>query len=491
MGKVGAFINEGRVSHRERPFSETVGDYGEFALPLAESDQRVQASRCMYCGVAFCQAGVCFGAARSSGCPLHNLIPEWNDLVWRGLWSDAAERLALTNPLPEFTGRICPAPCEAACNLGLNAEPTTIKDDERAISDHLWAAGGPVPLAPAPAGSPSVAVVGSGPAGLACSWELARRGCHVTLVERHDRAGGLLMYGIPNMKLPKDVVTRRLDLMRESGIDVRCGVDACDDGVAAGLLADFDAVVVAAGAAQARTLSVPGSDLDGIHLAVEYLTAQTRALLDGDATNSAVCARDLDVIVIGGGDTGTDCVATALRQGARSVRQLEFLPAPPDVRADTNLWPEWPNVKKTDYGQLEAAAKQGADPRLWATDTLEVIAGEGGGVSGLRVASLDWSGGRPQRIEGSERILPAQLVLLAMGFTGPERSVLDSLGVEVADVRGGARPVTADVSGHLARSSGETPVYVAGDARNGSTLVVTAISDGLACANEVAAALLK
>lgn len=491
MGKVGAFIDEGRVSHGERPFSETVGDYGEFALPLAESDQRVQASRCMYCGVAFCQAGVCFGAARSSGCPLHNLIPEWNDLVWRGLWSDAAERLALTNPLPEFTGRVCPAPCEAACNLGLNAEPTTIKDDERAISDHLWATGGPTPLAPAPAGAPSVAVVGSGPAGLACSWELARRGCRVTLVERHDRAGGLLMYGIPNMKLPKDVITRRLDLMRESGIEVRCGVDACDDEVAASLLANFDAVVVAAGAAQARMLNVPGSDLDGVHLAVEYLTAQTRALLDGDAENSAVCARDLDVIVIGGGDTGTDCVATALRQGARSVRQLEFLPAPPDTRATTNLWPEWPNVKKTDYGQLEAAAMQGADPRLWATDTLEVIAGEGGGVSGLRVTSLDWSSGKPQRIEGSERILPAQLVLLAMGFTGPERSVLDSLGVEVTDVRGGIRPMTVDSSGHLASFSGETPVYVVGDARNGSTLVVTAISDGLACANEVAASLLE
>lgn len=491
MGKVGAFIDEGRVSHGERAFSETINDYDEFALPLAEGDQRVQASRCMYCGVAFCQAGVCFGAARSSGCPLHNLIPEWNDLVWRGLWSDAAERLSLTDPLPEFTGRVCPAPCEAACNLGLNAEPTTIKDDERAISDHLWAAGGPTPLAPAPKGAPSVAVVGSGPAGLACSWELARRGCRVTLVERHDRAGGLLMYGIPNMKLSKDVVTRRLDLMRESGIEVRCGVDACDDEVAAGLLADFDAVVVAAGAAQARRLSVPGSDLEGVHLAVEYLTAQTRALLDGDAANSAVCARGLDVIVVGGGDTGTDCVATALRQGARSVRQLEFLPAPPDVRAATNLWPEWPNVKKTDYGQLEAAVLQGADPRLWATDTLEVIAGEGGGVSGLRVVSLDWSSGRPQRIEGSERILPAQLVLLAMGFTGPERSVLDSLGIEVADVRGGARPVVADPSGHLASSSGETPVYVAGDARNGSTLVVTAISDGLACASEVARALLE
>ena len=491
MGRVGAFIGEGRVAHGERPFSETTGDYDEFAVPLAEDVQRVQASRCMYCGVAFCQTGFAFGSARSSGCPLHNLIPEWNDLVWRGRWSDAAERLSLTNPLPEFTGRVCPAPCEAACNLGLNDEPTTIKDDERAISDHLWATGGPAPLEPAPVGAPRVAVVGSGPAGLACSWELARRGCSVTLVERHDRAGGLLMYGIPNMKLPKDVVTRRLDLMRESGIEVRCGVDACDDAVAAGLLADFDAVVVAAGAADARRLRVPGADLAGVHLAVEYLTAQTRALLDGDAANPDICARDLDVIVVGGGDTGTDCVATALRQGARSVHQLEFLPAPPESRAATNLWPEWPNVKKTDYGQIEATIVQGSDPRSWATDTLEVVEGEDGGIAGLRVASLDWSKGKPQRIEGSERVLPAQLVLLAMGFAGPERSVLDSLGVEVTDFRGGVRPVLADAAGHRASSSGRTPVYVAGDARNGSTLVVSAMSDGLACAGEVASALLR
>ena len=279
MGKPGAFLTLGRKAHDLRPVSERTKDYDEHYVTLTQEAQQLQASRCMMCGVAFCQTGVSFGKARPSGCPLHNLIPEWNDLLWRGLWDQAAERMALTNPLPEFTGRVCPALCEAACNLGLHDDPTTIRDDERAISDWQWEHGGPKPLAPAPEGAPLVTVVGSGPAGLACAWELARRGLRVRMVEKSDRAGGLLMYGIPNMKLPKEVVERRIDLMRESGIDVECGVDASDPDVAARLAKESDAVVLAAGTGNARTLRVPGADLDGVTLAVPYLTAQTKAVL--------------------------------------------------------------------------------------------------------------------------------------------------------------------------------------------------------------------
>ncbi|MCI2159841.1 MAG: FAD-dependent oxidoreductase [Olsenella sp.] len=328
-------------------------------------------------------------------------------------------------------------------------------------------------------------MVGSGPAGLATSWELARRGARVTLFERHDRAGGLLMYGIPNMKLPKEVVERRLDLMEKSGIEIRCGTDATSPEVSAEL-ADFDAVVVAAGAAQARGLRVPGTDNPNVVFAVDYLTAQTKALLDGHADTPAVSAEGKDVVVIGGGDTGTDCVATALRQHAKSVHQLEFLPAPPEVRAASNQWPEWPNTKKTDYGQVEAELVQGADPRSWATNTLEVLQDDKGGIRGLRVVPLDWSHGKPEPIEGSEREIPAQLVLLAMGFTGPEASVYEALGVQTEEVRGGVRPKLASAGSHRTVGEGKTPVFAAGDARSGSSLVVAAISDGLACAGEVA-----
>ena len=487
MGKPGAYLTQDRVAHSERPASETINDFEEFALPLAEELQELQASRCMYCGVAFCQTGASFGKARSSGCPLHNLIPEWNDLLYRGLWKDAAERLTLTNPFPEFTGRVCPAPCEAARNLGLHEEPMTIRDDERAISDHAWAKGLYVPLPKAADDAPTVAVVGSGPAGMAVAWELTRRGARVTLVERHDRAGGLLMYGIPNMKLPKDVVERRLDLMRQSGIEILCGVDATKPRNAKNLLSAFDVVVVTAGAGQPRALSVPGADLKGVHFAVEYLTAQTKALLDGNSTS--ISARGKDVVVIGGGDTGTDCVGTALRQGASSVQQLEFLPASPETRLPSNPWPEWPNLKKTDYGLKEAIYKQGEDPRSFATDTLEVLDDGKGNVAGLRVVSLDWSHGKPERIAGSERELKAQLVLLAMGFTGPERSVFDALGVQMAE-KGRPLPVMVEPGRHRAArevsAAGEAKVFAAGDARNGSSLVVTAIADGLSCAAEVA-----
>lgn len=448
MGKPGAYLTVGREEHGVKPVQEVLAGFDDFTVDLPVESQREQASRCMNCGVPFCQSGLFFnGSRRATGCPLHNLIPETNDLLYHGRMREAAERLALTNPFPEFTGRVCPAPCETACNLGLNDEAVTIHDNERAISDFQWECGmDPFPQPAADA--PLISVVGSGPAGLAAAWELARRGKRVRVYERDDRPGGLLMYGIPNMKLPKWVVERRIALMEESGVEFCCGVDAAT--VAADIVSESAAVVLACGARTARSVDVPGANLAGVHFALDYLTEATKALLD--KRDEAITAEGKDVVVIGGGDTGVDCVATALRQGARSVRQVIRASCPPDAAEAPKAWPNPRNVYTQAYGQREAAELFGEDPRMWATDTLGFVDDGSGSVSAVRVKPLP---------DGEAYDIPASLVLIAKGFTGPEQSVLDAF-------------------------AGFDNVHVAGDARMGATLVATAMADALQVANQLA-----
>ena len=482
MGKPTGFMEFVRELPPELAPLERIRNWDEFHLPFDEKKLRAQGARCMDCGTPFCHTGqVLAGAA--SGCPINNLIPEWNDLVYRGKWQEALQPLHKTNNFPEFTGRVCPAPCEGACVLGIIQPPVTIKNIEAAIADRGWENGWISPEPPARRTGKNVAVVGSGPAGLSCAAQLNKAGHTVTVFERADRAGGLLMYGIPNMKLDKKVVQRRVDLMASEGVIFKTNCEVGRDLPAGKLLEDFDATVLCGGATKPRDLPVEGRNLKGVHFAMEFLTANTRSVLDSRQRNgSFISAEGRDVVVIGGGDTGTDCVGTSLRHGCRSVMQLEILPKPPESRPHDNPWPQWPRVFRVDYGQEEAAAVYGEDPRRYRVTVLRFLGDEKGNLKGVRTVVVDWKRdeqGRmiPVNVPGTEQTLPAQLVLLAMGFLGPENAVLDQLEVE--------RDVRTNVKADYGKFATNIPgIFAAGDMRRGQSLVVWAINEGRAAARE-------
>jgi glutamate synthase (NADPH/NADH) small chain len=482
MGKPTGFMEYERELPADRSPLERVKDWQEFHEHFAKAKLQQQGARCMDCGIPFCHTGQLI-SGMASGCPINNLIPEWNDLVYRGLWKEALHRLHKTNNFPEFTGRVCPAPCEGSCVLGLNELPVTIKTIECAIIDNGFAQGWVTPEPPEKRTGKKVAVVGSGPAGLACAAQLNRAGHWVTVYERADRSGGLLMYGIPNMKLDKSIVQRRVDVMAEEGVKFVTNTAVGVDISAAQLKQEFDAVVLCSGATKPRDLPIPGRELKGIHFAMEFLHANTKSLLDSEHRDGHyISAKDKHVIVIGGGDTGTDCVGTAMRHGCKTLTQLEILPRPPDTRQPDNPWPEWPKVYKLDYGQEEAKARFGADPRIYLTTGEKFVGDENGHVKELHIYDVEWTrdekgGFIPKRVSGTDRVLPADLVLLAMGFLGPEDTVLAQLGVE-RDPRANAK---AEYGRFLTNVPG---IFAAGDCRRGQSLVVWAINEGRGAARE-------
>ena len=482
MGKPTGFLEFQRELPQDRPALARIADWKEFHLHLPEPELKKQGARCMDCGIPFCHTGQLV-SGMASGCPIHNLIPEWNDLVYRGLWREALDRLHKTNNFPEFTGRVCPAPCEGSCVLGMNNPAVTIKNIEVSIIDHGWQHGWVTPQPPAKRTGKKVAVVGSGPAGLSAAAQLNKAGHAVTVFERADRPGGLLMYGIPNMKLDKqEVVLRRIQLLEQEGVKFVCNADIGKTHPVAQLRADFDAVILATGATKPRDLTVSGRELNGVHFAMEFLTANTKNLLDGVKPGMVITADGKDVVVIGGGDTGTDCVGTSVRHGATSVVQVEILPQPPLERAKDNPWPEWPKTLKVDYGQEEAAAKFGADPRVYLTTATKLEGDDQGHVKAVHTVQVQWTRNEqgqfiPKNVPGTEKVLPAQLVLLAMGFLGPEQPLLEELKVE----RDPRSNVKAEFEKYTTTLEG---VFACGDCRRGQSLVVWAFNEGRGAARE-------
>lgn len=483
MGKVTGFLDYERKNNPAQAPVDRIEHWKEFRPMLTEADRRQQGARCMECGVPFCQSGIRLNGGYT-GCPLHNLVPEWNDLLYTGNLPQALERLHKTNSFPEFTGRVCPALCEAACVCGLHGAPVTVRDNELGIVEEGFARGLIQPRVPVHRSGKHVAIVGSGPAGLAAADQLNQRGHEVTVFERDDRVGGLLMYGIPSMKLEKKYVDRRTGLLEAEGIHFVTGVDVGRDKSAQELLEEFDAVLLCTGARQARDITVPGREAKGVYLAMDFLTATGKSYLnsklkDGQYINAA----GKNVIVVGGGDTGSDCIGVAVRHGCKSVHQLVKYPRDPDHRTDSNRWPEWPKVNKNDYSHEEAIAHFGEDPRLFATTVKEILMDGEGNVRAVTVISLEGKKREPKtgklimsEVPGSERELPCDLLLVAVGFQGPESYVAQAFGVET-DSRTNLK-TTDYVTSVLG-------VFAAGDARRGQSLVVWAIQEGRSAAREV------
>ena len=461
MGSVTGFLDTVRIENPFRNEEVRLGDFEDLHMPQSRETRHAQASRCMNCGVPFCQSDF--------GCPLHNLIPEWNDLLFRGQEKEALKRLLQTAPFPEFTGHVCPALCEKACNLENDA--TTNKDNELYLIETGFAKGWIQPRIHGTGSGKRVAVIGSGPSGLAAADLLNQMGHEVTVIEKADRPGGLLMYGIPNMKLPKQIVERRIRLMEAEGIRFLLNTEAVPEE-----LQGYDAVLLCGGARRPRTLNVEHMDASGVMFAVDYLTAATKGVLAGQTSEAS--AEGKFVVVVGGGDTGNDCVGTALRQGCVSVTQLEMMPAPPEERTANNPWPEWPRILRTDYGQKEAIYRQGSDPRIYETTVKQIITDGYGNITELETVKLRRTPeGKFEQVEGSEQILPCTLLLIAAGFTGCEAKTLDRFALK-ADARG--RLLPEDGSHHLTGR-----LFSAGDMRNGQSLVVRALADGRNAAREV------
>jgi NAD(P)H-dependent glutamate synthase small subunit len=476
MGKPTGFMEYPKKSVPYRDAGERTADFREIFTQPADEHLRNQGARCMDCGVPFCQS--------HDGCPIDNLIPEWNDLVYQGRWRDALDRLQKTNNFPEFTGRTCPAPCEGACVLGITDPAVTIKNIENAIIDRGFAEGWLKAQAPEARTGEKVAVIGSGPAGLAAADQLNKAGHEVTVYERADRIGGLLMYGIPNMKLDKQVVNRRVDLLRESGIRFVTNADVGKNVDAAELRASHDALLLTTGATNPRDLKIPGRELAGVHFAMEYLTANTKSLLESNLEDRLFLdAKGKRVVVIGGGDTGADCIGTALRHGCSSLVNLELLDQPPAKRAPDNPWPTWPKILRTDYAHEESITRFGADPRNYAVVSKEFRANGHGRVGAVKITRIEWQkpdGGAPKMVEldGTAETLDADLILLAMGFLGPEAYVAQALGVEL-DGRSNYKAL------HGKFATNVPGVFAAGDCRRGQSLVVWAINEGRGAARAV------
>lgn len=483
MGKPTGFLEFKRKVGKNDSVKERVTHYNEFHNLLSKDEQIEQGARCMDCGIPFCQSGVLI-KGMASGCPLNNLIPEFNDLVYKDNVNIALDRLLKTNPFPEFTGRVCPAPCESACTVSINSPAVSIKENERYIIDTAFNKGIIKAEVPKYRNKKRVAVIGSGPAGLSCSYYLNRFGYNVDVFEREYRLGGLLMYGIPNMKLDKEVVQRRIKLLEEEGIKFFTNSDIClDENLKNKVLEDYDAIVLATGATKPRDLNVPGRNFNGIHFAVDYLKENTRNLLNDNKNENYISSKDKNVLIIGGGDTGTDCVATSIRQGCKSVIQLEITNPLPKERAKNNPWPEWNRTLKVDYGQEEAIETFGEDPRKYCTSVKEFLSDDFGNVKAAKIVKVTWyedENGRFtfKELEGSEEIIEVDIVMLAMGFLGTEEYISNSLNVNL-DNRGNINAEYKSFKTNIEK------IFTCGDARRGQSLVVWAIREGLEAANSV------